>query len=124
MRRFSGLHPKVEIPATLRKQLSVTMSTPLRWKKRRPVPAYGRKRPETPLRALALTLSQAARSAFTEPFTLAVEHQRIYLRRLPKVFDGFRVVQLSDIHHSPFTSREQIERPSRRAIVSSRTLSP
>ena len=86
------------------------MSTPLRWKKRRPVAAYGRKRPETPLRALALTLSQAARSALTEPFTLAVEHQRIYLRRLPKAFDGFRVVQLSDIHHSPFTSREQIER--------------
>ncbi len=34
----------------------------------------------------------------------------VLLRRLPKVFDGFRIVQLSDIHHSPFTSREQIER--------------
>jgi predicted MPP superfamily phosphohydrolase len=29
---------------------------------------------------------------------------------LPKAFDGFRIVHLSDIHHSPFTSKEQIER--------------
>ena len=64
----------------------------------------------TPLRALALNLSQAARAAFSEPFMLSVEHHPIYLRRLPKVFEGFRIVHLSDIHHSPFTSREQIER--------------
>jgi predicted MPP superfamily phosphohydrolase len=41
---------------------------------------------------------------------LSVEHQPIYLRRLPKAFEGFRIVHLSDFHHSPFTSREQIER--------------
>jgi predicted MPP superfamily phosphohydrolase len=62
------------------------------------------------LRSLALNLSQAARSAFSEPFMLTVEHQPIYLRRLPKAFDGFRIVHLSDVHHSRFTSRQQIER--------------
>ncbi len=70
----------------------------------------GGSRPETPLRALALNLTQAARSALTEPYMLTVEHRQIYLKRLPKALDGFRVVQLSDIHHSAFTSREQIER--------------
>lgn len=64
----------------------------------------------TPLRSLALNLSHAARSAFSEPFMLTVEHQPIYLRRLPTAFDGFRIVHLSDIHHSPFTTREQIQR--------------
>ncbi len=64
---------------------------------------------ETPLRALALNLTQAARSALTEPYLLTVEHRPIQLRRLPRAFDGFRIVQLSDIHHSPFTSREQIK---------------
>jgi len=41
---------------------------------------------------------------------LSIEHERIQLNRLPKAFDGFRVVQLSDIHHGPFSDREQIER--------------
>jgi len=41
---------------------------------------------------------------------LTVEHQRIQLRRLPKAFTGFRIVQLSDVHHGPFSSCEQIER--------------
>src|SRR6185369_12743529 len=39
-----------------------------------------------------------------------IEHKRIQLNRLPKAFDGFRVVQLSDVHHGPFSDREQIER--------------
>jgi uncharacterized protein len=41
---------------------------------------------------------------------LTIEHERIHLNRLPAAFDGFRIVQLSDIHHGPFSSREQIER--------------
>ncbi|MGH9879922.1 MAG: metallophosphoesterase, partial [Pyrinomonadaceae bacterium] len=87
------------------------MSTPIRWKQRgRVTPLGSATRPETPLRALALNLTQAARSALTEPYMLTVEHRQIYPRRLPKELDGFRIVQLSDIHHSPFTSREQIER--------------
>jgi uncharacterized protein len=85
------------------------MSTPIRWKERRRVAPLGRQ-PGTPLRTLALNLTAAARSALTEPYRLTIEHQQIYLRRLPRALDGFRIVQLSDIHHSPFTSRQQIER--------------
>ncbi len=51
---------------------------------------------------------------------LTVEHRQIYLRRLPREFDGLRLVQLSDIHHSPFTSREQIER----AVETANDLNP
>jgi len=55
-------------------------------------------------------LTHVARAALTEPYMLSIEHERIQLERLPKAFDGFRIVQLSDVHHGPFSSREQIER--------------
>ena len=96
------------------------MSTPIRWKERGRVATRGAKGSQTPLRALALNLSQAARSALTEPFRLTVEHHQIHLQRLPRELDGFRIVQLSDIHHSPFTSREQIER----AVETANSLQP
>jgi uncharacterized protein len=96
------------------------MSTPIRWKERGRVAIPGSTRPQTPLRAFALNLSEAARSALTEPFRLTVEHHKIHLRRLPRELDGFRIVQLSDIHHSPFTSREQIER----AVETANSLQP
>jgi predicted MPP superfamily phosphohydrolase len=90
------------------------MSTPIRWKQHaRVAPISGRT--ETPLRTLALNLSEAARLALTEPHGLTVEHHQIFLRRLPPALNGFRIVQLSDIHHGPFSSREQIERAVRTA---------
>jgi predicted MPP superfamily phosphohydrolase len=61
---------------------------------------------ERPLRALA----EVAREAIAEANTLTVEEIKVYLKRLPKELDGFRLVQLSDIHHSPFTSLEHIVR--------------
>ena len=86
------------------------MATPIRWnQRRRVVPIGGSKQPDTPLRSLALSLTHVARAALTEPYMLSIEHQRIQLNRLPGAFDGFRVVQLSDIHHGPFSSSEQIE---------------
>jgi predicted MPP superfamily phosphohydrolase len=96
------------------------MSTPLRWKQRGRVSPFARRQAETPLRALALNLSEAARAALSEPFRLTIEHQPIYLPRLPLPFDGFRIVQLSDIHHSPFTSIKQIER----AVETANSLQP
>jgi len=96
------------------------MSTPIRWKERRRVASHASGRPQTPLRALAFNLGEAARAALTEPFRLTVEHHQIRLRRLPRELDGFRIVQLSDLHHSPFTSREQIER----AIATANSLQP
>ena len=87
------------------------MATPIRWNQRRRVAPYGgSKQPDTPLRSLALSLTHVARAALTEPYMLSIEHERIHLNRLPKAFDGFRVVQLSDIHHGPYSSRDQIER--------------
>lgn len=96
------------------------MSTPIRWKERRRAASHASGRPQTPLRALAFNLTEAARAALTEPFRLTVEHHQIYLRRLPRELDGFRIVQLSDLHHSPFTSREQLER----AIETANSLKP
>jgi uncharacterized protein len=37
-----------------------------------------------------------------------VVRQRIHLARLPKVFEGFRIAQLSDIHLGPFTTADYI----------------
>ena len=87
------------------------MATPIRWNQRRRVAAYGGpKQQDTPLRSLAVSLTHVARAALTEPYMLSIEHERIQLSRLPKAFDGFRVVQLSDIHYGPFSDTEQIER--------------
>lgn len=65
---------------------------------------------ETPLRELAGNLSQFAKYALAEANSLSVEKIDIHLKRLPKKLDGFRLVHLSDIHHSPFTGLEHISR--------------
>lgn len=63
-----------------------------------------------PLRTLTAGLAQLARAAFAEPYELTVERVAVGLKKLPRELDGLRVVHLSDIHHSPFTGREQVER--------------
>lgn len=65
---------------------------------------------ETPLRELAGNLSQFAKYALAEANSLSLEKIDIRLKRLPKRLDGFRLVHLSDIHHSPFTKLEHIAR--------------
>ncbi|HEY2866199.1 MAG TPA: metallophosphoesterase [Pyrinomonadaceae bacterium] len=65
---------------------------------------------DTPLRALAGDLSKVAKTAMDEANTLTVEHVEIGLRRLPPKLDGFRIVHLSDTHHSRFTDLEHISR--------------
>lgn len=61
------------------------------------------------------TLAQFAREALAEANSLTVEEVTIYLERLPKELNGFRLVQLSDIHHSPFTSLGHVERTVEKA---------
>ncbi len=61
------------------------------------------------LLTLASAYSQKAREALAEAHTFQIEEVKIFLKKLPKALDGFRLVQLSDIHHSPFTSGEFIE---------------
>lgn len=41
---------------------------------------------------------------------LEITHQKVRLSRLPRAFEGFRIVQLSDIHISAFMSAEEIRR--------------
>jgi predicted MPP superfamily phosphohydrolase len=53
---------------------------------------------------------QMARAAFSEPYELTVERVAVGLKRLPRPLDGLKIVHLSDIHHSPFTERRQVER--------------
>ncbi len=65
---------------------------------------------ETPLRELAGSFSKTARNALNEANTLEVEEVEINLQRLPKKLDGFKLVHLSDIHHSPFTGLDHIEK--------------
>ena len=64
----------------------------------------------TPLRRLASDFSVTARHALAEANTLTIERIEIRLKRLPKNLEGFRLIHLSDIHHSPFTSLEHISR--------------
>jgi len=67
-------------------------------------------RSNTPLRDLASNFSIVARYALAEANTLTTEKIIIALKHLPKNLNGFRIVHLSDIHHSPFTSLEHITR--------------
>lgn len=65
---------------------------------------------ETPLRKLAGDLSKVAKYAIDEATSLSLERVEITLPRLPKKLDGFKIIHLSDIHHSPFTSFAHIAR--------------
>lgn len=65
---------------------------------------------ERPLRELAGNIAYAAKSALAEANSLSIERLDIVLKKLPKRLDGFRIVHLSDLHHSPFTSLDHIER--------------
>lgn len=98
------------------------MATTSRWRTRRASARLKSTVPQqqTALRALAASLSQAARAALAEPYRLSVEHQTIRLRRLPRSLDGLRIVQLSDIHHSPFTGSTQIKH----AVETANNLAP
>jgi predicted MPP superfamily phosphohydrolase len=64
---------------------------------------------DTPLRLLASNFSKTARNAIDEANTLELEEVSIALEKLPKKLDGFRIVHLSDFHHSPFTDIEHID---------------
>ncbi|MBK8466187.1 MAG: metallophosphoesterase [Chloracidobacterium sp.] len=65
---------------------------------------------EAPIRQLAGNWSKTAKVALDEANSLSLERVDIYLERLPKKLDGFKIIHLSDTHHSPFTSLEHIKR--------------
>jgi predicted MPP superfamily phosphohydrolase len=65
---------------------------------------------DRPLREIAGNLSKVAKYAIDEANTLSIERIEISLSRLPKKLDRFRILHLSDIHHSPFTGLDHIAR--------------
>lgn len=67
------------------------------------------------LLTFASAYSQKAREALAEANTFQIDTVKIFLEKLPKALNGFRIVQLSDIHHSPFTSSEFIKQIVRKA---------
>jgi uncharacterized protein len=63
--------------------------------------------------AIALTAAPFVAGAyglFYGRLNLETTHRQIKLRRLPKAFDGFRIVQLSDLHISAFMSAGEIRK--------------
>lgn len=66
-------------------------------------------RSDSPLRDLASNLSRSALKKINEATALEVEEVAITVEKLPKKLDGFRLVHLSDIHHSPLTDLDHIE---------------
>jgi hypothetical protein len=50
-----------------------------------------------------------AHSLFIEPHDIATERVDIRLPRLPDAFDGFRIVQISDIHYGPYLGRRGLQ---------------
>lgn len=75
---------------------------------------------ERPFRSLAGNFSKVAKNALDEANSLVVEEVRMEIKRLPANLDGFKLVHLSDTHHSPFTDIEHI----RRAVQISNDLEP
>jgi uncharacterized protein len=65
---------------------------------------------DAPIRQLAGNWSKFARSAMNEASSLSLERVEIRLKRLPAALDGLKIVHLSDIHHSPFTGMDHINR--------------
>ncbi len=58
----------------------------------------------------AVPFLAAAYGLLYERLDVEVTRPRIALARLPKGFQGFRIVQLSDFHISPFTTADEIRR--------------
>src|SRR5215813_9655935 len=54
------------------------------------------------------TFAAVLNAAMLEPHQVEITHPRIAIARLPREFEGFRIVQLSDIHHSPFLDEAEI----------------
>ncbi|MEK7828474.1 MAG: metallophosphoesterase, partial [Deltaproteobacteria bacterium] len=61
-----------------------------------------------------------ADGVFFEPRRIVVEKKTVAINILPQVFEGFRICQLTDIHHSPFVGIKFIEK----VVEEANTLKP
>jgi len=60
--------------------------------------------------ALAGLSGAAAYASLWEPFDYEVTETDVFVRGLPARFDGFRVAQLTDVHHSPLVPLAEVRR--------------
>jgi predicted MPP superfamily phosphohydrolase len=65
---------------------------------------------QTAIGCAAAPFIAGAYGLFYARLNLQTTHRRITLRRLPSAFEGFRIVQLSDLHISAFMTADQIRR--------------
>jgi predicted MPP superfamily phosphohydrolase len=61
----------------------------------------------SPLVAVSAT---AAYARFIEPYRYEVRETNVYLRDLPERFEGFRIAQLTDVHHSRIVGIDEVRR--------------
>jgi len=54
--------------------------------------------------------SATAYADLVEPYNYEVTEREIFIRDLPQGFDGFRITQVSDVHHSRIVSIEEVRR--------------
>jgi uncharacterized protein len=45
-----------------------------------------------------------------EPYSYEVRETEVYVRDLPAAFDGFRIAQITDVHHSRIVTIEEVQR--------------
>lgn len=60
-----------------------------------------------PLVAVSATTAYAS---FIEPYSYRISETDIFIRELPAAFEGFRIAQISDVHHSRLVSIEEVRR--------------
>jgi uncharacterized protein len=59
---------------------------------------------------LVAVSSMSAYARLIEPYQYRISETDIYIRNLPKAFEGFRITQLTDIHHSRILGIEEVRR--------------
>jgi predicted MPP superfamily phosphohydrolase len=60
-----------------------------------------------PLAAVATT---SAYAGYIEPYNYEVSRKDIFVKELPQSFEGFRIAQISDVHHSKLVPLSEVER--------------
>lgn len=59
---------------------------------------------------LVAVAGAAAYASLVEPFSYEVTERDVFIRGLPESFEGFRITQLTDVHHSRIVSIEEVRR--------------
>jgi predicted MPP superfamily phosphohydrolase len=59
---------------------------------------------------LVAVSAATAYGSFIEPYSYQLSTSDIFIRDLPEAFDGFRIAQISDVHHSRLVSIEEVRR--------------